>query len=37
MPFFEWVDNVYDPVELRKSFKARGWANQLVNNVLRRE
>lgn len=37
MPFFEWVDHVYDPIELRKSFKAKGWANQLVNNVLRRE
>ncbi len=37
MPFFEWVDRVYDPIELKKSFKARGWANQLVNNVLRRE
>lgn len=37
MPFFEWVDNVYDPVELKKSFRAQTWANQLVNNVLRRE
>ena len=37
MSFFDWVDNVYDPVELRKSFKAKGWANQLVNNILRRE
>ena len=37
MPFFEWVDNVYDPVELKRSFRASRWANQLVNNVLRRE
>ena len=37
MPFFDWVDNVYDPVELKKSFRAQSWANQLVNNVLRRE
>src|SRR5690606_14164228 len=37
MAFFDWVDQVYDPVELRKSFKAKGWANKLVDNVLRRE
>lgn len=37
MPFFEWVDQVYDPVELRESFRAKGWANKLVDNVLRRE
>lgn len=37
IPFLEWVDKVYDPKELRKSFTARGWANQVVNNVLRRE
>jgi protein tyrosine phosphatase (PTP) superfamily phosphohydrolase (DUF442 family) len=37
MPFFEWVDNVYDPEELKRSFHAKGWANRLVNDVLRRE
>jgi protein tyrosine phosphatase (PTP) superfamily phosphohydrolase (DUF442 family) len=37
MPFFEWVDTVYDPDELKRSFHAKGWANRLVNDVLRRE
>lgn len=37
MPFFEWVETVYDPDELKSSFKASGWANRLVNSVLRRE
>lgn len=37
MPFFEWVEKVYDPDELKRSFKADGWANGLVNLVLRRE
>jgi protein tyrosine/serine phosphatase len=37
MPFFEWVETIYDPVELKRSFKASGWANRIVNNVLRRE
>lgn len=37
MPFFDWVDTVYDPTELKDSFKAGTWANRLVNGVLRRE
>lgn len=37
MPFFDWVERMYDPVELKRSFKARGWANRLVDSVLRRE
>lgn len=37
MPFFEWVDTVYDPLELKRSFHASGWANRLVNGVLKRE
>ena len=37
MPFLEWVENVYDPEELHRTFKANGWANQLVNVILRRE
>lgn len=36
-PFFEWVAHVYDPVELRRTFAASGWANTLVNGILRRE
>lgn len=35
--FFDWVDTVYDPAELRRTFRASGWANRLVNSVLRRE
>ena len=37
MPFREWVDTVYDADELRASFRAKGWANRLVNTILRRE
>jgi protein tyrosine/serine phosphatase len=37
MPFFEWVDTVYDPVELKRTFRSKGWANRLVDSVLRRE
>lgn len=37
MPFFEWVENVYDPDELKRTFQANGLANRLVNSVLRRE
>lgn len=37
MAFFEWVETVYDPVELKTSFHASGWANRIVNGVLRRE
>ncbi len=37
MAFFDWVANVYDADELKRSFIANGWANRMVNNVLRRE
>ena len=37
MPFFEWVETVYDPDELKSTFQANGLANRLVNSVLRRE
>ena len=37
MPFFDWVDTVYDPDELKRSFVAKGWANRFVDSVLRRE
>jgi len=37
MPFFEWVDTVYDPQELRSSFISKGWANRIVDSILRRE
>ena len=35
--FWDWVEKVYDPDEIAHSFKARGWANRLVNNLLKRE
>lgn len=37
IPFFEWVETRYDPDELKRTFLANGWANRLVNSVLRRE
>jgi protein tyrosine/serine phosphatase len=37
MPFLEWVETVYDPVELKRSFRASGWARRLVDQVLKRE
>ena len=37
MPFFDWLDNVYDPDILQDSFMSRGWANRLVDDILRRE
>ena len=37
VPFLEWVDTIYDPEELKRSFRSRGWANRVVNSVLRRE
>lgn len=37
MPFLRWLETVYDPDELKESFHASGWANRLVNGVLKRE
>lgn len=37
MPFFDWVESVYDPVELRRSYQAKGWANLITDRLLRRE
>ncbi len=37
MSFFEWVDTVYDPDEVKGTFKATGWANRIVNTILKRE
>ena len=37
LPFMEWVDTVYDPDELKRTFRAAGWARRLVDHVLRRE
>ncbi len=35
--FWEWVETEYDADEINRSFKANGWANRLVNGILRRE
>jgi len=35
--FIEWLDDQYDPKELKASFAASGWTNLLVNRVLGRE
>lgn len=37
MPFFDWLDNVYDPAVLQKKFLSKGWANRLVDGILHRE
>lgn len=37
LPFFEWVDTQYDPDELKRTFRAKGWANRIVDSVLQRE
>jgi protein tyrosine phosphatase (PTP) superfamily phosphohydrolase (DUF442 family) len=37
MPFWQWVDEVYDADELKRTFQANGWANRIVNNILKRE
>ena len=37
MAFFDWVETVYDPDELKQTFQANGFANRIVNSVLRRE
>lgn len=35
--FWDWVDTVYNPAEINRTFRAKGWANRLVNGVLHRE
>ncbi len=37
MPFFEWVENVYDPADLKNRFKPRWLWSAFVDRVLRRE
>jgi protein tyrosine phosphatase (PTP) superfamily phosphohydrolase (DUF442 family) len=36
-PFLQWVEGVYDPVELKRSFRSRVWADLLTNWLARRE
>ena len=35
--FWDWVETVYDPAETTNTFRAKGWANRIVNGVLHRE
>ncbi len=35
--FWDWIETVYDSREVSRTFKARGWANRLVNGILHRE
>ncbi len=37
MAFFDWVETVYDPDDVKDTFVAKGWANRIVNGILRRE
>ena len=37
MPFLQWVDTVYDPDELKRTFISNGLANRIVDGILRRE
>lgn len=37
VPFMEWVENYYDREAVQQSFKPKGWANILVDGILRRE
>ena len=35
--FWDWVDSRYDQAEVTRSFKSKGWANRVVNDLLHRE
>ena len=37
LAFFDWVDQVYDPAELKEKFKSQWLASTLVDRILRRE
>ena len=37
MAFFDWVETRYDPDEVQASFRSKGWANRIVDDVLSRE
>ena len=37
IPFLKWVDTIYDQDEVQASFRSKGWANRLVDDVLSRE
>lgn len=35
--FLDWIDKHYDHKALKKTFRARGWANMFVNGLMKRE
>ncbi len=35
--FIDWVEQIYHPDDIVRSFSAKGWANRLVNGILWRE
>ncbi len=35
--FLEWAETELDPAAIKQKFTARGWANRLIDDVLRRE
>jgi protein tyrosine/serine phosphatase len=35
--FWDWVETVYDPAEVTRTFQANGMATRIVSSVLRRE
>lgn len=37
MSLIEWAETAYDPEELKRTFRSKGWANRLVDTVLNRE
>lgn len=37
MEFMTWVETVYDPAELQRTFRASSLANRIVDGILRRE
>jgi hypothetical protein len=37
MDFLRWVDEAYDPVDVKARFRASWWGNALVDRVLQRE
>jgi protein tyrosine/serine phosphatase len=37
MPFFDWVDKIYEPEKLQAEFMSRPWAEKLIDGILRRE
>ena len=37
MPFFDWVDKIYEPEKLQAKFMSRPWAEKLIDGILHRE